>query len=312
MRKVRIESCTLCKLRCPGCPSHIRTVDNCMGKGWLTADHFRRFLRLSPSVKQIELVQFGELFLNPEMLDIARIAKAANVILLARGGTTLNGASADTLREIIRTGAFHDIRVAIDGASAETYPQYRVGGDFDEVIRNLDAIVDEKKIMGSAIPSLQWQFVVFGHNEHEIGKAKAMAGARGMSFFAKMNCRPSVSPIRDRQKVMEECGWQAADRAGYKAKTKKRYMGMPCAQAFSEIQINYDGRALGCCLNYWKPISGINAFDAGIDAVDNDPDVITTRRIVTGQEPAPEDHACARCSVYRDMKAGGEWYNPEA
>ena len=79
--------------------------------------------------------------------------------------------------------------VSLDGASQETYEIYRVGGAFERVINNIKAINAYKKQYKSAVPILLWQFVAFGHNEHEIAKAKTLATRLGMHFLREIVVR---------------------------------------------------------------------------------------------------------------------------
>ena len=51
-----------------------------------------------------------------------------------------------------------------------------------EHIRRINAF---KKQYRSEYPALRWQDVAFGHNEHEIGRARAMARELGMEFYVK-------------------------------------------------------------------------------------------------------------------------------
>ena len=55
-------------------------------------------------------------------------------------------------------------------------------GDFDAVIGNIERINVHKRAQGSDLPNLVWQFVVFGHNEHEIPIAREMTERLGMKF----------------------------------------------------------------------------------------------------------------------------------
>jgi MoaA/NifB/PqqE/SkfB family radical SAM enzyme len=76
---------------------------------------------------------------------------------------------------------------SIDGASNETYQLYRVKGNFDTVIENVRKINRFKQQQHSDYPQLTWQFVVFGHNEHEIPVARRLASDLGMKFSPKLS-----------------------------------------------------------------------------------------------------------------------------
>jgi len=58
--------------------------------------------------------------------------------------------------------------VSLDGASRETYDRYRIGGDFDRVLKNVRLLADAKVAAGSNRPRLIWKLVVFDYNQHEV------------------------------------------------------------------------------------------------------------------------------------------------
>ena len=76
--------------------------------------------------------------------------------------------------------------VALDGASNETYKIYRVGGDFERVIAHIRTINAFKQRYKTDLPKMTWQFIAFGHNEHEIEKARNMAVELKMDFSRKI------------------------------------------------------------------------------------------------------------------------------
>ena len=71
------------------------------------------------------------------------------------------------------------MKVSVDGASEDTYQIYRKGGSFQEVINNIKKINHYKKIYKSKLPKLKWQFIIFGHNEHELPLAKTNGSRAG-------------------------------------------------------------------------------------------------------------------------------------
>ena len=67
---IRLEASSHCQLRCPSCPTTDGSIDQAIGMGFLTAGDFRTFLERNPSVQNIELSNYGEIFLNPQLLEI--------------------------------------------------------------------------------------------------------------------------------------------------------------------------------------------------------------------------------------------------
>jgi len=63
----------------------------------------------------------------------------------------------------------------VDGASQQTHEIYRVNGSFEQ---SFNAMVEA----GRRNMMVEWQFIVFKHNEHEIEKAKKMALDNNICF----------------------------------------------------------------------------------------------------------------------------------
>src|SRR5262249_6318014 len=70
------------------------------------------------------------------------------------------------------------------GATQPTYSRYRKNGELDVVFRNIEALVEAKRRLGSPTPILRWQFLAFEHNRHEISDALELARAFGLDQFA--------------------------------------------------------------------------------------------------------------------------------
>src|SRR5262249_4945805 len=152
----------------------------------------------------------------------------------------------------------------------ETYEIYRRGGNYNTVIENVRRINKCKRKYRSDLPALLWQFVAFGHNEHEIPKARKLAKKLGMSFHVKLNWenvfqpdQPVFSPVVDGRHVRSGSGLGVASRGEYLAKTGRMYVQeIICEQMWTRPQIDWDGKVLGCCVNFWGDYG--NAFENGL------------------------------------------------
>src|SRR6185437_13071150 len=151
------------------------------------------------------------------------------VVLHADNGTNLNFLHPDALDALIRY-RFRSLTVSIDGASPETYAQYRRKGDFEHVIANIRRINEEKRRHQTGYPILTWQFIVFGHNEHEIDAARKLAAELGMRFRAKLSWDEDVSPIRNRELVQIALQTRNVTRADHYAATGQAYLRTICYQ----------------------------------------------------------------------------------
>ncbi len=190
---------------------------------------------------------------------------------------------------------------SIDGASAETYGIYRVRGDFDVVIQNIEKINDFKRRYGSVVPHLLWQFIVFGHNEHEIPVAREMAARLGMKFRTKLTWDDGFSPLRDKSFVRTQIGDQATTRDEFESAHGEKYASRICHQLWDDPQINWNGKVLGCCRNFWADFGG-NAFSDGLIESINNERITYAREMLSGRRPAREDVPCTTCEMYHGMR----------
>ena len=128
-KKVRLEASTVCQLKCAGCDFQKGGNDD-LDRGFLTIENFKKFCEMNPFVRQIELSNYGEIFLNPDLVKIMHYAKEKGIKLAADNGSNFNTVSDEQMRAMIKT-EFRNITLSIDGASQQTYSQYRIGGNFD-------------------------------------------------------------------------------------------------------------------------------------------------------------------------------------
>ncbi|UCH40404.1 MAG: SPASM domain-containing protein [Gammaproteobacteria bacterium] len=302
-RRIRLEATTHCQLKCPTCVTATGELYQTMARGFLRFDNFKRFIDENPQLREIELSKFGEIFLNPHLPRIIEYAFEKNVQLSATNGVNLNTVRESTLEALVKYRFYH-MRCSIDGASQETYEQYRVRGNFDQVIENIDKINAYKKQYQSEFPLMTWQFVVFGHNEHEIGKARQMAHDRGMEFETKLNWDENWSPVRDKDMVRKEMGIGAASRSEFKEKFGSSYTQFICHQLWDQPNFNFDGSVWGCCHNYWKAFDG-NVFEDGLEGAVNSEQMQYARRMLTEDIEPRADVPCASCSIYKNMRRQG-------
>ena len=304
-RRIRLEASSICQLRCPCCSNTTKAIQPVVGSGFLKPSDFQKLVDSSPWISEIELTNYGEMFLNPDLLEIIKYAYRRNVILRADNGANLNHVKEEVFEGLVKY-RFRSITCSLDGASNETYRIYRVGGNFETVIENIKKINHFKKKYRSKYPLLTWQFVVFGHNEHEIPIARKMARDLDMEFRPKLSWDADFSPVRDQEFVRREVGLDAASRDEYKDKYGIHYARGTCYQLWREPQINWDGKLLGCCRNIWGDFGGNVFRDGLLDSVNNER-IRYAREMLLGKRVARGDIPCTTCEIYLGIKASGRW-----
>ena len=309
-RRIGVEASSFCQLRCPSCPTTSKAIHPAVGSGFLTLDHFRKIVDDNPWIAEIELSNYGEILLNPDLLEIVKYAYQRGVGLTAKNGVNLNNAKEEVLEGLAKY-KFRAMFCSIDGASQATYQLYRVKGNFETVIDNIKKLNSCKRRYRTKYPRLVWRFIVFGHNEHEIPQARRMARELGMGFRLKLSWDAELSPIRDEDFVTRELEIDAASREEYKEKHGVDYMQHICHDLWDQPQINWDGKVLGCCRNFWGDFGG-DAFKDGLYASINSERMNYAREMLLGHLPARDDIPCTTCNIYLGRKADGKWLRRDA
>lgn len=305
---VRLEASTACQLKCPSCPTAGGGIHKALGTGFLKLEDFKNFLEDEPQLKSIELSNWGEIFLNPDLLLIMEHANSHGVTLNASNGANLNNVSVATLEGLVKY-RFGAITCSIDGATEECYRLYRRGGSLKTVLENIERINEFKKQYSSSAPQLVWQFIAFKHNEHEILEAKAIAKSLQMKFVLKLawdteNAPTGQSPYADL--IRSTSSTRAVNRAEFQELHGESYQQKGfCMQLLREPQINYDGRVLGCCVNIWGDFG--NAFESGLSTVIESEKYTYTKQMLEGLAPERADIPCSQCHNYKQMKSSGNF-----
>ncbi|HVN28278.1 MAG TPA: hypothetical protein VMT64_07315, partial [Candidatus Binataceae bacterium] len=122
---IRLEVSSKCQLKCPVCPTAKgNNREGVVGWGNLSLESFKRFIGNHPHIRHIEISNWGEVMLNPELKEIIKCAYESGIELFANNGVNFNSARDDAL-EAMAKYRFRNLTIAIDGATSETYQQYR-------------------------------------------------------------------------------------------------------------------------------------------------------------------------------------------
>ncbi len=252
---ISIDICTRCQLKCISCSTSRGLIrDGYIKEGYMKFESFKQILEENPTIKDIELSNWGEIFLNPDLLKMLEYAYKNDITLYCANGSNFNYVKDSVLEGLVKY-QFKYLNLSIDGATEDTYVQYRRNGHFQNVITNINKLIAYKKRYTSEYPKLSWQFIIFGHNEHEIPRVKQLCEELGMAFNPKMN-HSEFSPIKDPEFIKKETGLDYASRQEYKQIYKNEYKH-PCYQCLFSPQINWNGEVLGCCVNKWKGLGNI-------------------------------------------------------
>lgn len=308
---IRIDATTICQLRCEGCGFQ-KSGHRGLGGGFLKADDFEKILDENPQIKRVELSNYGEIFLNPELISIMKCANEHSVKLEAAMGVNFNRVTSEQLEALVKY-RFSFISISIDGASQQSYEKYRIGGNFDTVIENIKKLQTIKKKYGSEYLKLSWQFILNQYDEEDIPEAKKLAKELGIPIVFKLNFLSSYTPVHE-QMIREETGLDCITRKEYMEKHNMPYLNDDCLQMFLDPQFNYDGALLGCC-RVEEDCFDANIFRDGLKQALQAPKFVKAKEMLLHKHPEKRlysDLPCWNCSLRKTrMKYGKKLVLPK-
>jgi Radical SAM superfamily len=181
--RLYIECTAACNISCnQACCAPETGITRTRQAGMLDYDLFTRVVdEAAPSLVRIDFFNYGEAFLHKRALDMVEYIKSRYPHVYLYTSTNGLALTEDGARRLARSG-IDEVTFSIDGATQDTYAQYRQRGDFAKAIRNLTALVDEKRKNGLDVPFVNWRYILFTHNDSdaEMDLARRMAADIGV------------------------------------------------------------------------------------------------------------------------------------
>jgi len=257
--RARIEICRFCNLKCPSCPVGRKKIKS---KEMMTFENFKFIIdKIKISVNELSLFNYGEPLLNPDIAKMIKYAKKSGMktVNIHTNGLMLNKKLA---KQLIESGLDY-INFSIDGASEETYKQYRIGGDFNKVVKNITEFVDIKRSLNSKKPFIEAQFLVMKHNQHEIDEFGRMFKKIGVNKIVLKTFNAYMSGYEDRKKNLKYLPTNV-NYSRYKTTEAKElfdfYKSSHCVWAWENVVINSNGDIALCCHDYNADLGLGNIF----------------------------------------------------
>jgi Iron-sulfur cluster-binding domain len=181
--RLYIECTAACNISCnQACCAPETGITRTRQAGMLDYDLFTRVVdEAGPTLGRIDFFNYGEAFLHKRALDMVEYIKSRHAHVYLYTSTNGLALTEDGARRLARSG-IDEVTFSIDGATAESYVQYRQRGDFAKALRNLTALVDEKHTLGLDVPFVNWRYILFTHNDSdaEMDLARQIAARIGI------------------------------------------------------------------------------------------------------------------------------------
>lgn len=287
-----IDPANSCNLECPLCPTGQRRGSRAVSS--IKMDLADRIIdELGEYLIHIDFCNWGEPLLNENIYRM--IAKAKKYEIHTKLDTNFNIFDEEKAEALVNSG-LDKIILSIDGASQETYSIYRKNGDFNRVIRNVKILVEKRKDLKKTCPRIEWQFLVFKHNEHEIDKAKKIARELCVDeinftppYAGSLDWLTTLEPFRSKYYKVED------GRVEFKESARHTL----CNWLWDAVTINSDGSLSPCCSVEDSEDDFFKSYPAGASfkTIWNSEKYREARKYVLSDAIPPEKagNICLRC-----------------
>ncbi|WP_143959320.1 radical SAM/SPASM domain-containing protein [Litoribacter populi] len=166
-----IEPTTSCNLRCPECPSGLRSFSR--PKGMLEEKLFKTAIdQMKGHLSYLHLYFQGEPYLHPEFLELVKYADSRKIFTAT--STNAHYLTPENIQKTVESG-LKQLIVSMDGTTQEIYQNYRIGGKLTKVTEGIQNLIAYRNETGNKFPQVILQFLVTGVNEHQIPEIKKLA-----------------------------------------------------------------------------------------------------------------------------------------
>lgn len=241
---ISIEPTTACNLRCPECPSGLRSFSRPTGN--LKEDFFRETIdELHRDLIYLIFYFQGEPYINPKFLDMVNYAHRKKIYTItSTNGHFLNDENA---RKTIESG-LDRIIISVDGTTQEIYEQYRKEGKLENVLAGARNLVKWKKKLNAKNPHIIFQFLVVKPNEHQIPEIYKLAEEIGVDEVKLKTAQ--VYDYQNGNPLIPSLDQYSRYRKNKNGKYEvKNELLNHCWRLWQSCVITWDGMVVPCCFD---------------------------------------------------------------
>lgn len=239
-----IEPTTACNLRCPECPSGLRSFTRPTGN--IKLDFYRQVIdEVSPFLSNLIFYFQGEPYIHPDFLKMVSYANQKNIYTI----TSTNGhfLTDQNARDTVESGLDRLI-ISVDGTTQEVYTQYRKEGNLDQVIQGAKNIISWKKKLGKAHPYVIFQFLVVRPNEHQIPAIKRLAKEIGVDEV-KLKTAQIYNYVHGNDLIPQQKKYARYHQLEDGTYALKQELHNSCWKLWHAAVITWNGWVVPCCFD---------------------------------------------------------------
>jgi radical SAM protein with 4Fe4S-binding SPASM domain len=241
---ISFEPTTSCNLRCPECPSGLRSFTR--PTGMLDSGLFRDVIdQLAPTLDYLTFYFQGEPFLHPEFLEMVRYASSKGIYTAT--STNAHFLKSDQAKATVES-SLDRLIISIDGTTQDTYQSYRVGGSLEKVVEGTQHIVYWKTKLKSKTPHIVFQFLVVKPNEHQVPEIYRLAKKIHVDQVVL-----KTAQIYDYQHgshlIPEQDQYSRYRKNANGTYSIKNSLDNQCWKMWHSCVITWDGKVVPCCFD---------------------------------------------------------------
>jgi radical SAM protein with 4Fe4S-binding SPASM domain len=227
----QIEVMSRCNFKCQFCQTGIRDTPY-SGDAYIDDALFKTIVERDLGGSSFIELQFrGEPTLNKHLNEYVKLLRKKVFVGFSTHGNLLHQEYA--LKAALNS---HYVTISIDAGTPELYEQYRLGGNWERLILNINLLLDYRGI--SFFPVIDFQFIEFDGFEDQIEEFKTVA--RHLNWMYKNTDQFYLSPKSTRIRTVKDT----------QANTPNRRFTELCTNPWYSVSIKANGAVVPCCMAF--------------------------------------------------------------
>lgn len=252
-----IETSNTCNFRCPTCPTPHDLIHARRKPEMMDFEKFKRIIdNIKDSVHIVYLYNSNEPLLHPQIVEMINYAAAADLhTMISTNCSLLDETKA---KELLESG-LGEIRFALDGLDKASFEQFRVGGDFETVKKNIEYFCSLKAKLKRKRPIATLQFILNKLNQNQVADIKKFARRNKIDkLYIKPFILSEYAYDKEHIRSLSEKFFADKDiddesivykKSGEGLKPKIEYRD--CKEVNRVFTVLSDGRAVMCCFDLY-------------------------------------------------------------
>lgn len=223
-----------CNFRCPMCTWSEEVTGKYGKETWFDFEVYKEVIDegVKKGLKCIRLNYINEPLIRKDLIKFITYAKSVGIldIYMSTNGSLL---TEKISKEIINSGLTR-LQISLDAATKKTFDIIRVGGNFNQVVSNVNRFMKIRRELKTELPTVRVNFVQTDTNEHEM-----------KDFVEYWKDKVDAVAIQDLVNIVKPT-------EGVKVAGIKEFK---CPQPFNHMAVRYNGDILPCCTFFGAELS---------------------------------------------------------